>query len=341
MSWIIEDNILIYNSNVASELIASFDFDDTLVKFKSNKVLYNPNNKNIKDYKIVIFSNQLKGESDKIINRFNDFIKQINLDSVQIFISLKKDHYRKPNIGMWTLMEEKYNDNIKINNEKSFYVGDAGGRPNDFSCSDRKFAFNIGIKYYTPEEYFLSSKKTNDWSWNDISLSDYISNEIQEHPQILVNVNEMVILVGSPASGKSTFAKKFSNYEIINRDTLKTKAKCIKYTKMYLLSGKSVVIDNTNPSKINRKEYIDIANKLNIPIRCYYMDIPYELIKHINEYRINISKGQKVIPTVALNVYKKNFEQPSLDEGFSEIINIKFNPKFNNDEEMKMFYQKY
>jgi bifunctional polynucleotide phosphatase/kinase len=39
----------------------------------------------------------------------------------------------------------------------------------------------------------------------------------------------MVIFVGSPASGKSTFWQTYlSKYSRINRDTLKTKEKCYK-----------------------------------------------------------------------------------------------------------------
>ena len=41
----------------------------------------------------------------------------------------------------------------------------------------------------------------------------------------------MIIMVGPPASGKSTFSRRYlkpHGYEIVNRDTLKTPAKCIK-----------------------------------------------------------------------------------------------------------------
>lgn len=33
----------------------------------------------------------------------------------------------------------------------SFFVGDAAGRPADFASTDRKWALNIGLPFYTPE----------------------------------------------------------------------------------------------------------------------------------------------------------------------------------------------
>ena len=60
------------------------------------------------------------------------------------------------------------NSGEEINMEKSFYCGDAAGRrqnwidkkKKDFSCSDRLFAMNLDLKFYTPEEFFLGHKPT-------------------------------------------------------------------------------------------------------------------------------------------------------------------------------------
>lgn len=52
-------------------------------------------------------------------------------------------------------------------------------------------------------------------------------------------------------SGKSTFARRHflpHGYAHVNQDTLKTKEKCVKATIEALTNGKSVVVDNTNPS---------------------------------------------------------------------------------------------
>jgi bifunctional polynucleotide phosphatase/kinase len=45
----------------------------------------------------------------------------------------------------------------------SYFVGDAAGRPDDFASTDRKFAINAGIKFYTPEVrcHFVHGSETN------------------------------------------------------------------------------------------------------------------------------------------------------------------------------------
>jgi len=47
------------------------------------------------------------------------------------------------------------------------------------------------------------------------------------------------------------------------------------------------------------------------------------------------------IPKVAYNTYKKNFEQPSLSEGFSEIIQIDFLPDFRSDQDFEKIFKQW
>lgn len=145
--------------------IAGFDLDHTIIKTKSGntfpknaddwkffneKVEDKINDLLKKRYRVIIFTNQCN--LDKKEKKYNDFMKKIDVISdkfdnkIDIIVSLRKDKYRKPELGMWELV----NGDV----EKSFYVGDAAGRKNDFSDSDLKFAENIGIDFYLPEDFF-------------------------------------------------------------------------------------------------------------------------------------------------------------------------------------------
>ncbi|XP_062169290.1 polynucleotide 3'-phosphatase ZDP isoform X2 [Alnus glutinosa] len=161
-----------------SNKIAAFDFDGTLAKTSVNRIgadawslmypsvpdklqrLYNDG------YKLVIFTNESNIERwknkrqvavDSKIGRLNNFIKQ-----VKVFIACglgessrqAADAFRKPNPGMWHIMEKHFNSGISIDMDQSFYVGDAAGRRDDHSDADIKFAQAIGLKFYVPEEYF-------------------------------------------------------------------------------------------------------------------------------------------------------------------------------------------
>lgn len=81
----------------------------------------------------------------------------------------------------------------------------------------------------------------------------------------------MVIFSGAPGAGKSTFWHNYMpQYERINRDTLKTKEKCYKVAEEFINKGKSVIIDNTNPKKEDRKYFLDLAKKHNYKARCFF-----------------------------------------------------------------------
>jgi len=58
---------------------------------------------------------------------------------VQTFVACRKDAHRKPEAGMWALLEsERFNGGVIVDRAQSFYVGDAAGRPGDHSDSDAK-----------------------------------------------------------------------------------------------------------------------------------------------------------------------------------------------------------
>lgn len=44
-------------------------------------------------------------------------------------VAIAEDKYRKPSIGMWEYFVRNVNKGAKVDMAKSFYCGDAAGRP--------------------------------------------------------------------------------------------------------------------------------------------------------------------------------------------------------------------
>lgn len=358
--------------------ICSFDLDHTLVTQKSGKTFPEDENdwiplfKNVKekiqhlskDYTLVIFTNQSgikKGKVSKesFQSRVDNVCNYLEVD-MWCFAATDDDHYRKPGIGMWEHMLSLLD--CDIDNKGHFYIGDAAGRikgwdkgkKKDFSCSDRKFAWNIGkyyeieLKFQTPEEFFLNQPHLSEdkWIWDTFDVGYIDLNLLGNNFHMSENEKqEMILMIGPPGSGKSRITQKFfPNYVRINRDTLKTKTKCINLTKKALSEGQSVVIDNTNPTTIDRKVYLDLAKNYTLKVRCIVMKIEKAFANHLNNVRVQITKGEtKKIPMVVYHTFYKKFQYPTKDEGIHDIIEANFLDfgYFDSENDQKLFLLKY
>ena len=63
----------------------------------------------------------------------------------------KDNPYRKPNTGM--LEKLYYNHNLNYNKQEMIMIGDASGKPGNFSDSDKKCAENFGIDYIDVRDF--------------------------------------------------------------------------------------------------------------------------------------------------------------------------------------------
>ena len=125
------------------------------------------------------------------------------------------------------------------------------------SLTDLYFAHNCGILFYTPESIFLESSFPPSRAYPspkpDIDFQAIEANSSIDLRALLDKDKrspELVLLVGSPASGKSTLCDDyFREYQHVNQDTLKTLPKCIQFATKWLKQKVSVVVDNTNPSR--------------------------------------------------------------------------------------------
>lgn len=101
--------------------------------------------------------------------------------------------------------------------------------------------------------------------------------------------------------------------------------RCPKVAHESLTAGKSVVIDNTNPSLEARQKYIKIAEELKVPVRCIFFQVDKDTCMHnnfmrkANTFRNHLSKA---VPSVAIHSWFKNHEKPSKDEGFCDIVTV-------------------
>jgi len=324
---------IIYNNFILKNKIASFDLDNTLITTKSGKKFPVDNTdwkflfSNIKNvlssynnngYSIIIITNQLglkkQEQIDMWISKIKDILKELNLP-IKVYASIHDNIFRKPLTGIWKLFDSK------INLIDSFYCGDAMGRRNDHSDTDLKFAINIGLTFLPPEKVFLKKDIIIPEIKNYFDFNNYI---VPKFKISFKNKLEIIILVGFPASGKSTYAIKLAkkyNYEIINQDILKTFTKCLKKCENLMENKKKIIIDNTSPDIETRRYFIDLAKKYNYYIRCFHMMTTEEHAKHNNMYRY-IYEDAKKIPALVYNIYKKKYQEPTKKEGFEEIVKI-------------------
>lgn len=209
-------------------------------------------------YLIAIFSNQ-KGlggsdctEREIFQSKIRDMASKLSSTKLTLLAAMKHNVLRKPSTGMWDHFVAKVlGKDVAIDVKSSFYVGDAAGRPKgwrsgaskDFASTDRKFAINTGLRFFTPEEFFLGHPEAAfDLGFNPKALGTATSEaESLARP----GAKEAVLFVGSPASGKSTaYRRHFQphGYEWVNQDQLKTRARCLATLRSALASGRPAVI---------------------------------------------------------------------------------------------------
>ncbi|CBH11647.1 polynucleotide kinase 3'-phosphatase, putative [Trypanosoma brucei gambiense DAL972] len=403
--------------------VAAFDLDDTLIMPKTGAVFPRDDPTDWKwltpsvpthlrvlhdgGFMVVIFSNQAgiggkqwnEKKADVVKQKVVRLSKGLNIP-LTAFLSTKDDIWRKPNVGMWTMLQEHASDILKekvvIGSDTSgyaFYVGDAAGRKittlagrkKDFSCSDRKFAYNIGIPFFTPEEFYscpedklLEERKkgsddtpsvdgkvvshrllnvaqascTVDWggvgptelsklpkSYSGLTIHRILANgtkdiiEVSSPAAFHRASQEMIVFVGYPGCGKTTFFERFfepHGYAHVNRDKLQTREKCLAEARRWWKAGKSVVIDNTNPSHEDCRVFVEVvkqdgSGRSPLPVRLFLFRISKEMSIHMSNVRARLGVAPK-ISRVAYNVYQSKFDSWTADSvrsmGIEELVEI-------------------
>lgn len=367
--------------------VAAFDLDSTLITSASGKKFSNDpldwkwwdstvpaKLRSIYEdgYRIVILSNQnglslhrdpgAKGpDNTKRVAPFKQKISAIltQLDiPTSVYAATGRDIFRKPRTGMWRELCVDYHLE-DVDKDASIFVGDAGGRvavpagggkkaiAKDFSCSDRNFASNAGIKYETPEEFFLG-EQPREFS-RDFDVSSYTSNNHSQVDDVIFekkNTEDIVLFCGPPGAGKSTFYWRYLKplgYERVNQDMLKSKDKCFKAARDHLEDGESVAVDNTNPDPEVRRQWVELARTAGVPIRCIWFKTPLSIAEHNDAVRaLNKDmnpEARTALPKLAFNGFASRFKEPKTKEGFQDVVEVDF--QFRGTEEELAIWGRY
>jgi len=209
---------------------------------------------------------------------------------------------------------------------------------NSTSFDPRKYLVTTDTQSHSS----TTSSQNNNAS-NGLQMNNFSNFQISKFLDL--QNQELIILVGAPASGKSTLCIReltTLNYFRINRDSVGSMDECVRLCASQLAAQKSVVIDNTNPARSDRKRFISLAQNLGVlSIKCFLFDSPTELVQHLNVFRERQTEGVvKRIPKDAYDKYYGRFEMPNVEEGFVEIVKIPFIAKFDSERHRKLFLQK-
>jgi bifunctional polynucleotide phosphatase/kinase len=128
-------------------------------------------------------------------------------------------------------------------------------------------------------------------------------------------------------------------------------------TEAALSKNQSVVIDNTNLDRESRQRsvhifripysfsrssrYIEVAKQFHVPCRCFIMNVSVDHARHNNLFRqmLGTDAAHKDVTEIVILSAHKRYTKPTLDEGYSEIIQINMQPSFDDTDDEQLYYQ--
>jgi predicted kinase len=135
---------------------------------------------------------------------------------------------------------------------------------------------------------------------------------------------ECVLLIGLPASGKTTFYRRrfAETHEHISKDLWPNVSnkdrRQAELMRQALSAGRSIVIDNTNTALGDRAPVIAIAREYGARIIGYYFATTTRDAVGRNRGR----EGKARVPDVAIFTRAKRLVVPSVQEGFDELYTV-------------------
>jgi predicted kinase len=131
---------------------------------------------------------------------------------------------------------------------------------------------------------------------------------------------QAIIFVGIQASGKSTFySHRFANTHLrINLDMLKTRHREKRLIETCLEIGQPLVVDNTNPTPVDRQRYIEIAKNHKFQVIGYYFESKIASSIERNQNRT----PEQQVPEKGIRGTHARLVIPGYGEGFDKLYYV-------------------
>ena len=130
---------------------------------------------------------------------------------------------------------------------------------------------------------------------------------------------ELIVFVGLQASGKSTYYRTHlaATHVHVSRDLMKNPSDAKQRHEIVeaLRAGKSVAVDNTNPTPAVRAPLIELARAHGARVVAFY----FEAIVKDAVARNRTREGRARVPDVAIYATSKKIVPPKFEEGFDEV----------------------
>ena len=372
------------NGDPIRSKVAAFDLDGTIMKWVSEAPGFWPSRlehfelwnagliKKLRQlyddgYQLVIFTNQggvqkaHNGKRATLVKTIIDWLESIierPLCAVASTKSIKKspnDSFHKPQPHMWTKVlatntfaQGKGFDKVvpTYDLSSSFFVGDSADEDDSQGGVDRKFAQNVGITFYTPDEYFGQSHqelRQKAKALDSVGAVPTPSQALQLRQALLGGYLQgpiVLILCGVQGSGKSTFCQQlvegssdddddnnnktpcwvWLSQDTINKGKPGTREKVEEETRKAIQQGNSVVVDRMHLDKDQRKYFVDVAKECNVPVHVVLLNPSKEIITTRVKYRTNHPGKVEGDSGVKLAIGSiSRLVMPSYDEGLDLI----------------------
>ncbi len=163
----------------------------------------------------------------------------------------------------------------------------------------------------------------------------------------------MIVLVGAPGSGKSTYSANYvawcqtinqpvtvlSTDDIVMRMSAQKRDGVANYSEDFknligaaqkefdagfaqaLQAKTSIIIDRTNMTRKVRSRFVQEARKNGYNVTAMVFEVPEAALKYRLEKRAK-EPGNKFISRAILESMLNSYERPSVDEGFTNVIDV-------------------